>query len=1034
MHPAWRLATSTLAARPSRTALLVGAVALSAALICAVACAMATAQNAVRTQMQGQFGYADIRVDAVSPAIRFDRPLAGRLAQQPGVGAALPWVEEGYSVDLATRVMAPGPDGLFVPAPVTLRSRALARGHPLDQFPLLVSIGAIELLHGRAPRDAGEVIIDAVLAERLTKRFESKGIVGFSATDVSGDLSYLALSPELPASSDQAGADIANAAVGPRVGDVLELVGVRRAPAATTGPADRVEHSALGAAIAGAADQLADAHRRFRLALDAARDGRLTPWASSLASAPGMLPLALARPWATLGLRVDDALAARVDRPDPVRLTIVGIASAPPLGGRARLFIPLETLESLEAPPAQLTRIELLVDEGATPDDVSAGLRDRFQPEFGPELVVQTTTRITAGVDRNMQSSRLALVLTAFMAFMAAAFIIATAMNTALAEQQRALATIRCVGGTRAQLAHTQLLAGALVGLGGALVGLPLGIGVAFGLAESFRERLGTGLVIPLELVLPAGLAAIVSGVAGAAWPAWRASRTSPLQALQTQSRPVTPAAILATAAIGLFGIAAQLLIAGLPTDGQTIFWGYATVGLPLMFTGYFLVCVPLLVLLARALGPVVGRAFALPPRLLTSTLAATPYRYGLTAGAMMSGLGLMIAIWINGGAFLRDWLGKIQFPDAFVNGTNLTESTRATLDALPFVDRTAPLSLMTVKPIDVGFGVRALQSYNTLFVGFEPDSFFDMTDLVFTAGNVDDARRALDRGPHDLTRPDGSTVRVEGAILVGREFQTAFGLSPGDVFACARVRPGGDYTDAPVHRFVIAGVVVNPGLELVSQFFNIGQQFVEQSLHAVAGRRDDLQRVFGHDRIALIQLDLNASTTDAEALRAIQTALPDAGIIEVGSGRAIKDQIEGFVASMLLVFSAVAGVAMFTAGFGVANLIAAAIEARKREFGVLRSVGGSRSLLVRLVLAEATMITITAVAAGTLIGVQGAWAGQRMHAKLLGLDLELVLTGKDVLPGILLGWLMVAVFTIAASVPSIARLNARRPRELLGG
>jgi hypothetical protein len=64
----------------------------------------------------------------------------------------------------------------------------------------------------------------------------------------------------------------------------------------------------------------------------------------------------------------------------------------------------------------------------------------------------------------------------------------------------------------------------------------------------------------------------------------------------------------------------------------------------------------------------------------------------------------------------LRDWLGKIQFPDAFVSGLSLSEENQRTLDAMPEVKRTCAITLHTVET-DV-FGVRALQKYKTTFVG----------------------------------------------------------------------------------------------------------------------------------------------------------------------------------------------------------------------------------------------------------------------------------------------------------------------------
>jgi putative ABC transport system permease protein len=111
-----------------------------------------------------------------------------------------------------------------------------------------------------------------------------------------------------------------------------------------------------------------------------------------------------------------------------------------------------------------------------------------------------------------------------------------------------------------------------------------------------------------------------------------------------------------------------------------------------------------------------------------------------------------------------------------------------------------------------------------------------------------------------------------------------------------------------------------------------------------------------------------------------------------------------------------------------VANLIIAGIHARRFEFGVLRAVGAQRGLLTRLILAEALIIAITAGALGTMLGLQGSWAGQRLYRLLLGLLLEL----RPPWALIAAGWAVVFALTLAAAWPAIWRLGRRSPRELL--
>ena len=68
------------------------------------------------------------------------------------------------------------------------------------------------------------------------------------------------------------------------------------------------------------------------------------------------------------------------------------------------------------------------------------------------------------------------IVLGSMLSFFAASFIIMTGLTVDVAERQRDLAVLRCVGGARWQLASSQLSVGVLIGGIGALIGVPLGL------------------------------------------------------------------------------------------------------------------------------------------------------------------------------------------------------------------------------------------------------------------------------------------------------------------------------------------------------------------------------------------------------------------------------------------------------------------------------------------------------------------------------------------------------------------------------
>ncbi len=683
-------------------------------------------------------------------------------------------------------------------------------------------------------------------------------------------------------------------------------------------------------------------------------------------------------------------------------LTVVGIAAPAPLGGKPIAFTTIETLDKLSRKKNQLTDIEIGLADGVDPEAFVALHED----ELLPEVILQTTGRVTSGVEANLAATQLGFVLISVISLISAAFIIMTGLTTGVAEQQRTLAVLRAVGARRRQLAMAQLWVGCIVAGLGALVGVPVGIGLAWILAAVFEGQMTQGLVVPGVNLAITIAGALLAGLVGAMWPAWRAASMSPLRAMTAQATPHKAKGIVFVGVLGSIGVLSMISIVLFLADTSIFFWIYASFGLPMMFLGYFLISVPIVILVAKVCSRPISMVMRLPGALLGRTVQATPYRHGFTAGALMTGLALMIGIWTNGSAALRDWLGKIEFPDAFVYGLPLSEEAQGILDELPFVKKTSAIAMFPVKT--EAFGVKGLSQYKTNFIGFEPDSFFEMATLEFIQGDQETAKAKLKAG---------------GSVIVAREFLVARGLGVGDVFECQDVRD-------EVHSFEIVGVVTSPGLELVSQYFDLGDNFVNQAIGSVFGSRNDMIEHFGMRTAQLIQVQLDDDIDDEQAVMEMRRALLGAGVLNVGSGRMIRKQIEAVFASTLVLFSTVGIGAMLVASFGVANLIVAEINARRYELGVLRAVGASRGQLVRLVCSQSLIIAITACVLGTALGIQAAWGGQETNRQIIGIDLEMALPIEP----ILVAWTIAIGLALAAAAPSAMKLNQSSIRALLSG
>lgn len=700
------------------------------------------------------------------------------------------------------------------------------------------------------------------------------------------------------------------------------------------------------------------------------------------------------------GLRLGDTVSVR-RLFGSSELTVVGMSEPPPLGGRPQAFLTLEGLRAATGRGAdELTQVDITVRSEFDPQAVVEA-RQADAPEGA---MLQTTERITSGLDRNMKSGQFGLSLAILLALLSAAFIIVTGLGAGVVERQRELGMLRCIGASRGQIAQAQLVEGILIGVVGACVGVPLGVGVAAAGAWYFREVLPSGLATPPGMLALAFFGSIAAGLLGATWPAVRASRTSPMGALSSRAASPRPRTLVVLTVAGLALVSVQAIAVGVPDDGQVVFWSYATFGLPAMFVGYFLLGPPVLLLVAALFAGPLSKLLGLPGKVVQRSVRSMPYRLGFTSGALMTGLALMISNWITGGAMLRDWLGQIDFPDAFVSGMRLTEESRDALEDLPFVERTCAVTLFPVETD--AFGIRALQTYQTTFVAFEPEPFFEMTRLVWVEGDADEAKRRLAEG---------------GAVIVAREFNVAQGLGVGDTFTCT--------VQGQTHDFEVVGVIASPGLEVVGQYFNAGEDLARQAVHAVFGTRRDLVERFGVNAIHLIQIDLDEETNDEVAVAEIRDVLFGSGVLDAGSGRQIKREIETVAGTTLAVFSAVAVMAMLVACFGVANLVVAGIHARRYELGVLRAIGASRGVVARLILSEAILIALAAIVLGTLLGFQAAWAGQRLYALLVGLTLSL----RPPVGPLAFSWTVTMVLTLLAAAPAVLSLARRRPLELLG-
>lgn len=718
---------------------------------------------------------------------------------------------------------------------------------------------------------------------------------------------------------------------------------------------------------------------------------------------------------------------------DPVHLTMVGTYERPALAVLQRPMAKLMLAQARQiSGQTGADTLEIRLKPGVSAEAV----QQKREKDLPRDAVFHTPASVTSHLTRGLKGADLLIQIITAVVFLCAGFIVLTSLTTAVTQQLKVLATLRCIGASRSQIAVSQLLTGLIVCGLGVMLGAPLGILGAYGLYRSQADLFIGGFSVSPTGILAAVLAAIAAGLLGSMYPAILAARVSPLDAMVHRSRPARMSGIFACLALGLAGAAlvpgflvlgSQLTStaasagaaagAGMAgsagasgtggTQGTNAAWliqAYVAVGLPITILGYFLLGVPVLVALVRFLSPVLARGLRVPPPLLTQTLSATPYRHGLTGGTLMVALALLTSIWTDGRSIMGNWFDRIQMPDAFVHGfVPLGPKQIDRLKNIPAITAVCPSRMFDVRLADIRFGLEGVHSDTTQFVASDIETFLTMTSLQWIEGDPQTAVKRLRQGR---------------ALLVSREYLVAHGIGAGNKLTLLSAR------GEPI-EFEVVGVIASPGLDVAVHFFGIHSYYNEASLVSVFGTREDAKKYFGVDSANLILLKLREDLSDEEALKQIRTAEP---MLIAGSARMIRRNVHAVAQNMMTLASSIALSAMVIACFGVGNLMIANLTARRFEFGVLRAMGARRGMLLRLILAEAVVIALVGSILGTALGLQFSLVASYLRERMFGLKYATQLNTEVAL----LGSFALVAAAVLASLPAALQLMRMPARELL--
>jgi putative ABC transport system permease protein len=666
-------------------------------------------------------------------------------------------------------------------------------------------------------------------------------------------------------------------------------------------------------------------------------DARLNPYTLVRGHAPSAPGQAVINRDAAdkAGLRVGDTTWLRT--PDPVRITIVGIATFGGGGGQgASTYTGLTAADAeryLMPRPGEASTIKVRAVPGVGQEQlterVARVLPAHYEAITGTQASDETENS-TAGAFLTVFTSL--LVVFAGIALLVATFSIHNTFQIVVAQRTREMALLRALGASRRQVLGSTLAEAAGVAVAASLTGLLGGIGIAAALqalfpAVGFPFPKSSLVIHPPAMAVPLAVGLLVC-TGSALMPALRAGRTAPLAALRdsaVESTRVSRRRAAGGAVTAVAGVA--VTVAGVAGHSLPLTGGGAVLTLA-AFVALGPVVSPLAV---RLLGAPVSRLRGVTGGLARRNALRSPRRTAATATALMIGVAVVSLFSVLGASMKatldrtvdRSFAGDVAIstPVYGAGGSGLSPSIAPTVAALPQV-RDA---------VGLGSGIAEVNGHGRRLTVTDPAALSRLLDL----GTIDGDLGRL--GTH--------------GIAVSRSEADKHGWTTGSRLTLA-------FADGQHLPFTVDAVYGQA--DLAGDYL----------LTRAAWAPHHIQ-----DRDTLVAIDFRPGVSVRAGKAAVEKAVVPFGSPDVQTKSEYATSSAAGINTFLTLVYALLGLAVLIALLGIANTLTLAVHERTRELGLLRAVGQTRAQLRAMVRWESVVVAAFGTVGGLGLGAFLGWA-----------------------------------------------------------
>ena len=527
-----------------------------------------------------------------------------------------------------------------------------------------------------------------------------------------------------------------------------------------------------------------------------------------------------------------------------------------------------------------------------------------------------------------------------YIALAVGAFLIYNTISVSVVRRRFEIGILRALGATRGIVLGAFLGEAAALGFLGAAVGIALGRFMAEGAVQMVAATVQSLYVssrpgrisLTWDVALLAVLVGVGVSVVSALSPAWEASRVVPVEAMargrrEHEARVHRWRDLAFSIALALCAWVASRQE---PVGGKPMF-GYVAAVLLLAASA---LAIPALVsVVSAAAAGILLRMFGVEALLATRSLAGSLRRTSVLVGALSTAIAMLAAVGIMVGSFRETvllWMEDRLQADLYLQAAVPPGPDRHPTMPSEIADRLAMLP-------EVAAADRA-RTYEIEYQGLPATLAAVDARITGRFGRRPFLSGAAPRGVF-------AKLLAGDAVIVSETFANKHHVGPGSVLPLA-------LNGKPVP------------LRVLDVYYEYGNE-----RGSIIMDRGSLLKYLPGTEVSNIALYLKPGVSLDDARRTVESALAGRKIMVV-SNRNIRDEGMRVFDRTFAITYALEAVAVFVAVMGVGGALLALVIDRRREFGLLRFLGGASDQLRRIILFEAGVIGLLANLAGLILGV----------------------------------------------------------------